>query len=214
MTTFRINNGTSFPVMSVIIDGVERVPQPCIGYNPGTYFEAQVTANVPHTWSARNGGVTDTTSCNEIVHETFGATFTQPSGLYQQTITNGPFERYVNGTTYTYSCWEAIYGDTQGQTRVARLRLNNGGSWSFREHYNTSGIVARTYTGTSWPEQTRTIDFRFTYRLNSSVGFWNARYDLSGGNYLSNVCQNANCTSEYLWLRQTTTGGAPTNCPP
>ena len=122
--------------------------------------------------------------------------------------------RWVARLTTADGRRKAIYGDTQGQTRVARLRLNNGGSWSFREHYNTSGIVARTYTGTSWPEQTRTIDFRFTYRLNSSAGFWNARYDVSGGNYLSNVCQNATCTSEYLWLRQTTTGGAPTNCPP
>lgn len=216
MTTFRINNGTSFPLMSVVIDGVERIPQLCVGYNPGTYFEAQVTANVSHTWTAANGGVSNNTTCPEIVHETFGATFNQPAGLYQQTITNGAFERYVNDARgYTYSCWEGIYSDTVGNTRIARLRLNNGGSWRFQETYNIGGAVARSAQGTSWPEQTRTIDHQFTYRIANAMGFWSARYVHSAGaNYISNVCTNATCTAEYLYLRQTTPQGVPTNCPP
>ena len=220
-TTFRVNNGTSFPLVSVVIDGVERIParqnNACFGYASGTYAEFQVTPNQSHTWSAINGGVTDDTTCNDLSHETWGPlTFTQPAGLYQQTLTNRALTAYVNNDfgNFTYSCWLATYSDGTN-TRLARLRLNNDGTWRFQETYNLGGVT-RTANGPSWPEQSRTIDHRFTYRLQVNANtFWNARWERSGGHYVQNGIVGASLTTEILYLRQTNgVGGAPTNCPP
>lgn len=221
-TTFRINNGTSFPLVSAVIDGVERMParnasNMCFGYAPGTYAEFPVTPNQTHTWRVLNGGVTDNTTCNDLQHESWGpTTLSQPAGLTTVTLSNRALEAYVNTDSgFTYSCWEATYTDGVN-TRIARLRLNNGGTWSFREFYNLNpATTIRSATGTSWPEQTRTIGFSFTYRLVSGTAFWNAQWDRSGGHYVQNGVNAVNGTllNSVLYLRQPANGGTPTNCP-
>ncbi len=221
-TTFRISNGTSFPLVSTVIDGVERIPAKnasnmCFAYLPGTYAEFPVTPNQSHTWTAVNGGVTDNTTCNDLQHESWGtATLNQPAGLTMVTLTNRPLEAYVNTDSgFSYSCWEATYTDGVN-TRIARLRLNNGGTWSFREFYNLNPAgTVRSATGTSWPEQMRTIDFNFTYRLVSGTAFWNGQWARFGGQYIQNgvnVTTGA-LTNTVLYLRQPAGGGTPTNCP-
>ncbi|MDP3498962.1 MAG: hypothetical protein Q8S33_01465 [Myxococcales bacterium] len=221
-TTFRINNGTSFPLVSAVIDGVERIParnasNMCFGYAPGTFAEFNVTPNQTHTWRVLNGGVTDDTTCNDLQHESWGpTTFNQPAGLTMVTLSNRALEAYVNTDSgFSYSCWQATYTDGVN-TRIARLRLNNGGTWSFREFYNLNpAMTIRSFTGTSWPEQTRTIGFSFTYRLVSGTAFWNAQWDRSGGHSIQNGVNALTGTllNPVLYLRQPANGGTPTNCP-
>lgn len=212
-TTLTIQNNTSFPIISMIVDGVEHVTVCNTGYLVNTAFTMPVTPNQPHTWSARNGTYDGTAACNKIFHESWGpATFTAPAGTYSQTLVNRSLQAYVNGQ-YTYSCWMGTYASTQSG-RTALLRLNNGGSWTFRETRNDTGAVTRTASGTSWPETGRTVYFNLSYRIAvNATTYWTAQYDVGGGNYINNGITSTTQTARILYLRQQTSSGAPTNCP-
>jgi hypothetical protein len=217
MTTLRIVNNTSFPIVSVVLDGVERITTCNFGILVGSFADYDVTANQQHTWTAFNGGYnTSMPSCPKVQHESWGPlSFNRPAGVFTQTLTNRPLSAYVNTDYgYAYSCWEATYTDG-ANTRIARLRLNDDGSWAFREFYNLSGQVTRQGTGTSWNETSRTIDFRISYSLVAPTVTWAARYNVYGGHSIwngVNVLTGAT-TGELLYLRQRTSTGVPTNCP-
>lgn len=215
----RLNNGTSFHLVSLVVDGVERIParmnNMCWGYATGTYAEVDVTPNQSHTWTARNGGVTDNTTCNDLVHETWGPLTFTTATTYVQTLTNRALTAYLNSDSgYSYSCWYSAYPGAGGTTRVARLRLNNDGTWRFVETNTEGGPVLRQGNGTGWPETRRDIDFRFYFSLIASTVTWSAEWARNGGLYIDNGVVGTSTTSRVLYLRQTNgVNGPPNNCP-
>jgi hypothetical protein len=135
-STVRIVNNSSYPIISLTIDGVQKFPQAPQGIPPGTTYEIPITTG-GHSYQAING-FWNGTSRFEMYH--FNGTWTQPAGAYTITINNPTISqlltKFSSSGYYLGEYWSGTNFHYKG------FRFYNTGTYN----YYLDGALAGTGT--------------------------------------------------------------------
>ncbi|GMU61783.1 MAG: hypothetical protein AMXMBFR34_35460 [Myxococcaceae bacterium] len=200
-----LENGTSFALVSAVVDGYERIAN-CTSIAPGGTLSIPVEPGT-HTWTAYNGTYAPS-GCARSAADSWGypTPFTVVVGTSDQRLqlTQAPVTSYLLTPQETYACWSYYWSDSYGNTRQSKLRINRDGSWLFREYYTVNGALVRSLNGAALTETGRSLTngYEINFQLQAA---WPARYAvLSSSLYLNAGGQ----TGTLLYLHQTIS-----NCP-
>jgi cysteine-rich repeat protein len=186
----QVTNNTSFPIVSLIVDGVEQIPL-CpsylpkpgdpLGSNQATVF---VTLGGNHTLAASNGQwqVDANNNCaagsQRLVYDLFPAISVPvpTTSVVSHTYTNLKTLNQMLAPT-GLTCWYVAYAVNEmpnAQTREARFSFSQDGSWVFREIDNQTMVETRA--SHSLPlvvETSRGVGHTAQFNINT----WRAQFD-------------------------------------
>lgn len=127
-TVARFNNHASYPVVSLIVDGVEQFPVSPLGILSGSYHEVALAAGA-HTFVAKTGFWQSTNQrfLMYIYSGSFNLTAGQVLQIAIDDITINNLLTQFNAEGY----WEGTYWDANYNCRTAAFRFYQNGTWRF-----------------------------------------------------------------------------------
>lgn len=136
-----------------------------------------------HSYTIFNGGY-DTQSCARVSAETWGPG-SVTVGATNQTVqlNQKPMLEYILGTN-AYKCFWQTWYDSVGNMRIGRWRINQNGTWSYRENYNSgTGALLYSFTNGTLPEAGRGMadGYEIFFNFQHPNVVWYAKWKVAGG---------------------------------
>ena len=172
VNTLRLVNNTSYPIISLIIDGTEQFPQAPQGIPPGGTHEVPVGDGI-HSYRTANGFWNGSIRFEMYV---FQSSWVQSTGLYTLTINNPSITqlltKFSSSGFYLGEMWEDTSFHYQG------FRFYSNGTYNF---YRDNALIGTgTYSLSSYPGS-YTVTFNVAGNQNAT-GYYNEL----GGNFTMN----------------------------
>jgi hypothetical protein len=132
------NNKTSYPVISLVVDGWEQFPVRPLAILSGSYYEMDGLAAGTHTWSATTGFWDDWGQRFEMYQ--YSGTFTQPaSGSYSVDIPEMTINDILSVPPDNVGYWEGYYWDANITCHTAAFKFKQDGTYIFYVGNKTQG---------------------------------------------------------------------------
>jgi len=168
-SSVKISNNTSYPIISLKIDGVEKFPNAPMGIPPGGTHQVQITTG-SHSYRAVNGFWNGSSRFEMYI---FQNTWNQPAGIYTATINNPSIgqllTRWSPSRLYLGETWTGTTFNYQG------FRFYGNGTYNF--YKNNVLVGSGNYALVSYPGS-YTVTFSVSGNQNAT-GY----YDELGGNF-------------------------------
>jgi titin len=155
ISTTRFQNNAVWAVISLIIDGVQRITVPGTGIAPGNYFELPLTPGTHQSDGAT--GYWDGNSRFEVY--TYSGPFTQVAGVTGTITFEDPTIAQILTNFKTSRLWDGEYWDSNYNLHVAGFRFYSGGTCRLYD----DGIQATTCTFSLVSYSPGFITFRVRY---------------------------------------------------
>lgn len=172
VNTFRLVNNTSYPIISLVIDGAEQFPQAPQGIPPGGSHEVSV-GDGTHSYRTANGFWNGSSRFEMYV---FQNSWVQFSGIHTVTINNPSINqlltKFSSSGYFLGETWEGTSFHYQG------FRFFSNGTYNF---YRDNALIgAGTYSLSLYPGS-YTVTFNVA-GIQSATGYYNEL----GGNFTMN----------------------------
>jgi hypothetical protein len=149
-------NDTSYPVISLTVDGMEQFPVRPLGILNGAYYELYGVSPGSHTWTAATGFWDDWG--RRFTMYTYSGSYSQPaSGSYSIHIPDMTIKDLLSVPPSNLGYWEGYYFDASANCWTVAFKFNQDGTYAF---YNAnSQIGSGTYSLVSRQPNIFTVKF-------------------------------------------------------
>ncbi len=130
-------NNTSYPVISLVIDGWEQFPVRPLAILPGAYYELDGVPTGQHTWTAITGFWDDWGQRFSMYN--YSGNYSQPaSGSFIVNIPDMTIQDLLSVPPANLGYWEGYYFDAYGNCYTTAFKFQQNGTYTF---YNANSQV-------------------------------------------------------------------------
>jgi hypothetical protein len=136
-------NTTSYPVISLVVDGWEQFPVRPLGIQQGAYYELDGVPSGQHTWTATTGFWDDWGQRFSMY--VYTGSYTQPaSGSHEVDIPDMTIQDLLSVPPTNLGYWEGYYFDANANCYTVAFKFQQNGTYTF---YNANtAIDSGTYS--------------------------------------------------------------------